>query len=68
MIQTLSKPMVRNLNAVHEGEPIVCTPEDAFNCLMGTDIEFLAVGNCIMRKENQDKSLIKDYKNAYELD
>lgn len=35
---------------------------------MGTDIEFLAVGNCILEKKNQDMSLIKDYKNAYELD
>jgi len=50
------------------GEPIVCTPEDSFNCLMGTEIEFLVVGNAIMRKEDQDPALIKDYKNAYELD
>jgi carbamoyltransferase len=50
------------------GEPIVCSPEDAFNCLMGTDIEFLVVGNCIMRKEKQDSRLLKDYKNVYELD
>lgn len=50
------------------GEPIVRTPEDAFNCLMGTDIDFLAVGNCVMRKEGQDRSLLKDYKNFYELD
>ena len=50
------------------GEPIVSSPKDDFNCLMGTGIEFLVVGNCIMRKEHQKKSLIKDYKNAYELD
>lgn len=61
-------PVLVNTSFNVRGEPIVCTPEDAFNCLMGTDIEFLAVGNCIMRKEHQDKSLIKDYKNAYELD
>lgn len=61
-------PVLVNTSFNVRGEPIVCTPEDAFNCLMGTDIEFLAVGNCIMRKDQQDKSLIKDYKNAYELD
>lgn len=50
------------------GEPIVCTPEDAFRCLMGTEIEWLAVGNCILKKEEQDPRLVLDYKNAYELD
>jgi carbamoyltransferase len=50
------------------GEPIVCTPEDAFRCLMGTDIEWLAVGNCILKKEEQDPNFVLDYKNAYELD
>ncbi len=61
-------PVLVNTSFNVRGEPIVCTPEDAFNCLMGTGIEFLAVGNCILKKEDQDKSLIKDYKNAYELD
>jgi carbamoyltransferase len=50
------------------GEPIVCTPEDAFRCLMGSDIEMLAIGNCILRKEQQDPALKLDYKNAFELD
>jgi carbamoyltransferase len=50
------------------GEPIVCTPEDAFHCFMGTEIELLAVGNCLLRKEKQDQSLIEDYKEKYELD
>ncbi|CAH1199940.1 Carbamoyltransferase [Candidatus Nitrotoga sp. BS] len=61
-------PVIVNTSFNVRGEPIVCTPEDAFNCLMGTGIEFLAVGNCILEKKNQDMSLIKDYKNAYELD
>jgi len=61
-------PVLVNTSFNVRGEPIVCTPEDAFNCLMGTGIEFLAVGNCILKKEDQDKSLIRDYKNAYELD
>lgn len=61
-------PVLVNTSFNVRGEPIVCTPEDAFNCLMGTEIEFLAVGNSIMRKEDQNPALIKDYKNAYELD
>ena len=50
------------------GEPIVCTPEDAFRCFMGSEIEVLVVGNCLLRKEDQDPSLKLDYKNAFELD
>lgn len=61
-------PVLVNTSFNVRGEPIVCTPEDAFRCLMGTGIELLVVGNAIMKKEDQDKSLIKDYKNAYELD
>lgn len=61
-------PVLVNTSFNVRGEPIVCTPEDAFHCLMGTDIELLVVGNCVMRKEDQDSRLIKDYKNAYELD
>ncbi len=61
-------PVVVNTSFNVRGEPIVCTPEDAFHCLMGTEIELLVVGNCLMRKEDQDPALIKDYKNAYELD
>jgi carbamoyltransferase len=61
-------PVVVNTSFNVRGEPIVCTPEDAFRCLMGTEIEFLVVGNSIMRKEDQDPALKLDYKNAYELD
>ena len=50
------------------GEPIVCTPEDAFKCFMGTELDLLVIGNCALRKEQQDISLIEDYKNKYELD
>ena len=50
------------------GEPIVCTPEDAFKCFMGTELDLLVVGNCVLRKEQQDKSLTEDYKDKYELD
>jgi carbamoyltransferase len=61
-------PVLVNTSFNVRGEPIVCTPEDAFNCFMGTEIEFLVVGNALMRKEDQDFDLIKDYKNNYELD
>lgn len=61
-------PVIVNTSFNVRGEPIVNTPEDAFHCLMGTEMEFLAVGNCILRKEDQDPALAKDYKNAYELD
>jgi carbamoyltransferase len=50
------------------GEPIVNTPEDAFRCFMGTEMETLVVGNCAMRKERQDPALKQDYKHAFELD
>ena len=50
------------------GEPIVCTPEDAFRCFMGTELDVLVVGNCVLIKENQDKDLIEDYKEKYDLD
>jgi carbamoyltransferase len=50
------------------GEPIVCTPEDAFRCFMGSEIEVLVIGNCFLRKEDQDPALKIDYKNAFELD
>jgi carbamoyltransferase len=61
-------PVIVNTSFNVRGEPIVSTPEDAFRCLMGTEIEFLVVGNSIMRKEDQDPALKLDYKNAYELD
>ena len=50
------------------GEPIVCTVEDAFNCFMGTNLDVLAIENFILYKEDQDKNLMKDYKNKFELD
>jgi carbamoyltransferase len=61
-------PVLVNTSFNVRGEPIVCTPEDAFRCFMGCEIEFLAVGNCILRKEDQNQALARDYKNAFELD
>jgi carbamoyltransferase len=61
-------PVIVNTSFNVRGEPIVCTPEDAFRCLMGTEIEFLVVGNSILLKEDQDPALKVDYKDAYDLD
>jgi carbamoyltransferase len=61
-------PVLVNTSFNVRGEPIVLTPEDAFACFMGTEIEFLAVGNCILRKEEQNPALKRDYKDAFELD
>jgi carbamoyltransferase len=61
-------PVIVNTSFNVRGEPIVCTPEDAFRCFMGTEIEVLAVENCYLRKEDQDMTLRKDYKEAFELD
>jgi carbamoyltransferase len=61
-------PVLINTSFNVRGEPIVSTPEDAFRCFMGSDIEFLTVGNCVLRKADQDPSLALDYKNAFELD
>jgi carbamoyltransferase len=61
-------PILVNTSFNVRGEPIVCTPADAFRCFMGTDIELLTIGNCVLRKEAQDPALNLDYKNAFELD
>jgi carbamoyltransferase len=50
------------------GEPIVCSPKDAFKCFMGTELDLLVVGNLVLRKEQQNKSLLEHYKDKYELD
>jgi len=61
-------PVLVNTSFNVRGEPIVGTPEDAFRCFMGSDIEVLAIGNCVLRKEDQNLALRQDYKGAFELD
>lgn len=61
-------PVIVNTSFNVRGEPIVCTPEDAFHCFMGTEIDVLVAGNCLLRKEEQDPALKRDYKDAFELD
>ena len=61
-------PVLVNTSFNVRGEPIVCTPEDAFRCFMGTELDMLAIGNCILRKDEQLPSLRVDYKNAFAPD
>jgi carbamoyltransferase len=61
-------PILVNTSFNVRGEPIVCTPEDSFRCFMGTEIDALAVGRCLLRKEDQDPALRLDYKDRFELD
>jgi carbamoyltransferase len=61
-------PVIVNTSFNIRGEPIVGTPEDAFRCFMGTEIEVLVVGNCFLRKEDQDPSLKRDYRTGFDLD
>jgi carbamoyltransferase len=61
-------PVIVNTSFNVRGEPIVGTPEDAFRCFMGTEIEALAVGNCFLKKEDQDPALKLNYETAFELD
>jgi carbamoyltransferase len=61
-------PVLVNTSFNVRGEPIVCTPEDAFRCFMGSDIELLVIGNCFLNKEDQPPSLKLDYKDRFELD
>ena len=72
LISTFKKktgcPVIVNTSFNVRGEPIVNTPEDAFRCFMGTEIDILVIENCLLRKEKQSKSLITDYKNKYEFD
>jgi carbamoyltransferase len=61
-------PVLVNTSFNVRGEPIVCTPEDAFRCFMGNELDLLVVGNCVMRKPEQDPSLKLDYSSAFEAD
>ncbi len=61
-------PILVNTSFNVRGEPIVCSPEDALNCFLGTDLDFLVIGNFIVDKNNINKNLLLNYKNKYELD
>ena len=61
-------PVIVNTSFNVRGEPIVNTPEDAFNCFMGTELDKLVIGNCYLDKKKQDQNLKKDYSSQFELD
>ena len=61
-------PVLVNTSFNVRGEPIVNTPTDAFNCFMGTELDYLVIGNCILDKAKQDLKLKKDYTKEFELD
>ena len=61
-------PVLVNTSFNVRGEPIVSSPEDAFRCFMGTELDVLVVGHAFLRKEDQSQSLLADYKLQYELD
>ena len=61
-------PVLVNTSFNIRGEPIVNTPEDAFNCFMGTELDKLVIGNCYLDKKSQNENLKIDYKNKFELD
>ena len=61
-------PVVVNTSFNVRGEPIVDSPANAFRCFMGTDIDLLVVGNCMLEKQNQNMTLVEDYKAKYQRD
>src|SRR5210317_2209580 len=61
-------PVIVNTSFNVRGEPIVNTPTDAFNCFMGTELDYLVIGNCILDKNKQNSNLKKDYTKEFELD
>ena len=61
-------PVIVNTSFNVRGEPIVNTPTDAFNCFMGTELDYLIIGNCILDKDKQNPNLKKDYTKEFELD
>mgnify|MGYP003977877201 FL=1 len=61
-------PIIVNTSFNVRGEPIVNTPTDAFNCFMGTELDYLVIGNCILDKNKQNQNLKKDYTKKFELD
>jgi carbamoyltransferase len=66
--QSTGCPALVNTSFNVRGEPIVGTPEDAFRCFMGTEIDVLAIGNCFLRKHRQQKALANHYASSLEKD
>ena len=61
-------PLVLNTSFNVRGEPIVCSPKDAFKCFMGTELDIIVIGNYLLKKKDQNKLLKKNYQKSYEID
>ena len=61
-------PVIANTSFNVRGKPIVCTPEDAFRCFMSPGLDLLVIGNCILKKQEQYKTLSIDYKDKFAPD
>ena len=61
-------PVLVNTSFNVRGEPIACTPEDAFRCFMGNELDLLAIGNCVLHKDEQNPDLKQDYSSVFDLD
>mgnify|MGYP003387048601 CR=1 FL=1 len=61
-------PILVNTSFNIRGEPIVCTPEDAWRCFMGTDLDILVLENFVLFKKDQPKDQLLDYKKSFDLD
>ena len=61
-------PVLINTSFNVRGEPIVCTPEDAFRCFMGNGLDLLVIGNCVLDKSDQNAALKRDYKAEFKPD
>jgi len=66
--KTTGCPVLVNTSFNVRGEPIVCSPEEAFRCFMGTELDILVIENFLLTKSEQDASLKESYKHKYELD
>ena len=66
--QITNCPLLINTSFNVRGEPIVCSPSDAYKCFMGTELDILVIGNYFLIKEDQDKSFAENYKDKYTLD
>ena len=61
-------PIIINTSFNIRGEPIVNTPKEAFNCFMGTELDYLIIGNCILDKKEQNPNLKRNYRDNFKLD
>lgn len=69
--QKTGSPVVINTSFNVRGEPIVCTPEDAYNCFMGTNMDVLVIEDCVLIKDDQPNTKQhnnSDYLNKFKLD